>query len=131
MRFALIHMTGPLARYAATRKANVRRGSIRAPMMGASQTHGGSFTIRASFAYGKLDTIANASSATPPSTAMPGIGRSIRTVSASTAAAIVVGTPQKNLLSLGDTLNRASRIAAHPATSMQATAAAPVGTEWA
>ena len=44
---------------------------------------------------------------------------------------MVVGTPEKNFPSLGETLNRASRIAAHPATMMQATAAAGVGTEWA
>jgi hypothetical protein len=40
----------------------------------------------------------------------------------------VVGTPQKNLPSFGETLKRASRIAAQPATSTQATAAAAVGT---
>jgi hypothetical protein len=40
--------------------------------------------------------------------------------SASTAAHIVVGTPQKKRPSFGDTLNRASRIAAHTATSAHA-----------
>ena len=40
--------------------------------------------------------------------------------SASTAATIVVGTPQKNRPSFGETLNRASRIAAQTATRAQA-----------
>src|SRR3954454_10426995 len=109
----------------------VSRASTRAPTTGRSQSHGGNLSSRASFAYGKLDTIAKASSATPPSTANPGIGRSISTVTASTAAAIVVGTPEKNLPSFGETLKRANRIAAQAATSMQATAAAAVGTVWA
>src|SRR5919107_1147850 len=105
---------------------NVSRASTSAPTPGISHIHGGSFTTRASFAYGKLDTIANASTATPPSSARPGTGRSISTLRASTAAAIVVGTPEKNLPLAGETLNRASRIAAQPATMIQATAAAAV-----
>jgi len=45
-----------------------------------------------------------------------------------TAATIVVGTPQKKRPSFGETLKRASRIAAQPATRAQATAAAAVET---
>src|SRR4051812_41998370 len=103
--------------------------STSAPITGASQNHGGSFTSRASLAYGKLDTIAKASSATPATCTAPGTGRPIATVTASTAAAMVVGTPQKNRPSFGETLNRASRIAAQAATRAQATAAAAVETE--
>lgn len=51
------------------------------------------------------------------------------TVRASTAADMVVGTPQKNRPSFGETLNRANRMAAQEATSAQATAAAAGGAE--
>ena len=94
------------------------------PTSGTSHSHGGSLTSRASFTYGKLETIANASSATPASCTRPETGRSTRTARASTAAAIVVGTPQKNRPSFGETLNRASRIAEQAATRPQATPAA-------
>ena len=62
------------ARYGPRRSHDqkVSRASTKAPTIGSSHSHGGSFTIRASFAYGKLETIAKASSATPPSTAKPG-----------------------------------------------------------
>src|SRR3954451_15680266 len=103
--------------------------STRAPITGASQSHGGSFTRRASLAYGKLETIAKASSATPATSTAPGTGRPIATVRASTAAATVVGTPQKKRPSFGETLKRASRIAAQAATRAHATAAAAVETE--
>src|SRR5262245_22512237 len=111
-----------------TTAAKVSLGSTRAPTAGSSQIQGGSFSRRASLAYGKLETMAKARTATPPSRTVPGRGRSISTVTARTAAAIVVGTPQKNLPSLGETLKRARRIAAQPATRTQATAAAAVGT---
>ena len=105
------------------------RMSTSAPTTGASQSHGGSFSSRASFAYGKLDTMAKASSATPATMTRPGTGTPMATVRASTAAAMVVGTPQKKRPSFGETLNRASRTAAHAATSAQETAAAAGGAE--
>ena len=47
---------------------------------------------------------------------------------ASTVAAIVVGTPQKNRPSFGDTLKRANRIAAQAATMAQASTSIGVAT---
>src|SRR5690348_13106701 len=93
-----------------------------APTATANQSQIGSRAIRASFAYGKLDTIASASSASAPTATAPGRRRPMRVAVPSTAAAMVVGTPQKNRESHGDTLNLASRIAAHAATIAHAAA---------
>src|SRR5690606_24270198 len=111
-----------------TSAANVSRASTSAPASGASHSHGGNRSRRARVAYGKLETIANASAATPSSSTVGGIGRSISTATASTPAAMVVGTPVKNRPSLGETLNRANRIAAHAAASAQAMVAPTAGT---
>src|SRR5258705_4841651 len=89
-------------------------------MTGNSSSHGGSFTRRLSFAYGKLDTIARPSSATPAIRSTGGISGAISVPRASTAAHMVVGTPQKKRPSFGETLNRASRIAAPAGTRAQA-----------
>src|SRR2546430_13248258 len=92
------------------------------PTIAGSHGHGGMVAIRTSFAYGKLDTIASASTAIATTETRPGSRSPMRIARLSTAAAIVVGTPQKNRPSLGETLNRASRIAAQVATSAQAPA---------
>src|SRR5688500_14338772 len=93
---------------------------MNAPTTGSASTQGGSRSNRASLTYGKLDTIASASSTTATTCSITGADGAISTPSASTAATIVVGTPQKNRPSLGETLNRASRIAAQIATRAQA-----------
>src|ERR671931_2369209 len=104
---------------------------MNAPTAAANQSQMGSRAIRASFAYGKLDTIASASSAIAATATVPGRRRPMSVARPSTAAIIVVGTPQKKRPSFGVTLNRASRIAAHAATRTQAAATAGVGAvEW-
>src|SRR5689334_17007859 len=98
-------------------------------MTGSRSIQGGRRSSRASFAYGKLVTIARPSTATPATCSIGGRDGSISVAAASTAATIVVGTPQKNRPSLGETLNRASRIAAHTATSAQVGTISSVGAE--
>src|SRR5678815_1467741 len=89
-------------------------------MIGAAHSHGGSFATRASFAYGKPDTMATASTATAATATQPGRRRPINTPAPRTAAVNVVGTPVKKRPSLGETLKRASRIIAPAATIAQA-----------
>src|SRR3954470_3719392 len=100
-----------------------------AQIAGSTHSHSGSRSTRTSFAYGKEETMASAYTVTRASCAPAPNRGPTRMSRASTAAAIVVGTPQKKRPSLGETLNRASRIAAQAATRAQAAAAAPAGTE--
>src|SRR5688572_17757610 len=102
---------------------------MKAANTGSASSQGGSRSTRASFTYGKLDTIATASSTTEPICNATGASGTSSVPSARTAAARVVGTPQKNRPSLGETLNRASRIAAHTATSAHAGTITAAGAE--
>src|SRR5919197_501188 len=98
------------------------------PSTGRTSSQRGSLITLASLAYGKLETIAMASSTTPATTKTGGSDSPSSTLIASTVAAIVVGTPQKKRPSFGETLNRARRMAAHAATMAQAATRTGVAT---
>src|SRR5436305_722356 len=102
---------------------------MRAPRTGRTNNHGGRRSRRPTFTYGKLETIASARTTTPVTVTHAFRTGATSGASASTAAAIVVGTPQKNWPFFGETLNRASRIAAQTATSAQAGRSSAFGVE--
>src|SRR5437870_579858 len=100
---------------------------MRAPTTGNASSQGGNRSSRANFTYGKLETIASASSTTPATFTPPDAVGAAIVANARTAAAAVVGTPLKNRPFLGETLNRARRIAAHTATNAQAGISSALG----